>query len=82
MLGIEDINLDIKIQRRISKQHSTILGTAGKQSGDIYFSICANGGGAENSENTEKNHSCVSLEESLNFAESRGIGSREALMTV
>lgn len=37
MLGIGDINLDIKIQRRISKQHSTILGTAGKKLGDIYL---------------------------------------------
>lgn len=39
-----------KIQRRISKQHSTILGTAEKKSGDM-CKICANGGEAENSEN-------------------------------
>lgn len=39
MQGIEDINLDTKIQRRISKQHSTILGTAEKKSEDIYLYI-------------------------------------------
>lgn len=37
MLGIEDINLDTKIQRRISKQHSTILRTEGKKSAAIYL---------------------------------------------
>lgn len=37
MLGIGDINLDTKIKRRISKQHSTILGTADEKSEDIYL---------------------------------------------
>lgn len=37
MQGIGDTNLDTKIQRRISKQHSTILGTAEKKSEDIYL---------------------------------------------
>lgn len=43
-----------KIQRRILKQHSTILGTVEKKSEDIYLEYCTNGGGAENSENLKK----------------------------
>ena len=37
MLGTGDINLDTKIKRRISKQHSTILGTVDEKSEDIYL---------------------------------------------
>ena len=43
-----------KIQRRILKQHPTILGTVEKKSEDIYLEYCTNGGGAENSENLKK----------------------------
>lgn len=48
MLRIGDITLDTKIQRRISKQHSTIPGTAGKKSQTPICNVCAYRDGAEN----------------------------------